>query len=68
MDAGWLSLSALQPGMGALYVSGYTEDLVARQNLVEDGVLLVERPFAAEQLLAAVEEAPEFPVPQASPR
>lgn len=53
---------------GVLYVSGYTEDLVARQGVVEDGVLLVEQPFAAEQLLAAVEEAPEFPVSQASPR
>ncbi len=30
--------AGLQPGMGVLYVSGYTEDLVARQGVVEEAL------------------------------
>jgi signal transduction histidine kinase/ActR/RegA family two-component response regulator len=56
-------VSALQPGVGVLYMSGYTGDVVARQG----GVRLLEKPFTAEQLLAAVRAALESRILQASP-
>lgn len=52
-------IKASQPNLATLYMSGYTDDFVARQGVVTDGVLLLEKPFSSEQLLAAVEAALE---------
>jgi two-component system cell cycle sensor histidine kinase/response regulator CckA len=46
-----------QPGLKVVYVSGYTDDFVARQGVLEEGVVLVEKPFTAEALLRKVREA-----------
>ncbi|MDP8942861.1 MAG: ATP-binding protein [Actinomycetota bacterium] len=42
-----------------LYMSGYTHDFVGRQDLVDEGVALIEKPFTAESLLRAVREVLE---------
>ncbi len=59
-------IRASHPEISVLYMSGYTDEFVARQRVVEEGVLLLEKPFSAEQLLAAVGGALESRASQAS--
>jgi len=41
----------LQPGIGVLYMSGYTEGLLSAQGVLEPGVILIEKPFTEASLL-----------------
>jgi CheY-like chemotaxis protein len=50
------TLSATRPEMRVLYMSGYTEDIIARQGLLEPGTELLEKPFRAEWLLQRVRQ------------
>lgn len=45
------------PGMRCVYMSGHTADIIARQQVLEDGVLLLEKPFTAARLATVVREA-----------
>lgn len=60
-------ISASQPEVNVLYMSGYTDDFVARQGVADDGVRLLEKPFSSDQLLVAVEGVLESRVSEASP-
>jgi CheY-like chemotaxis protein len=44
------------PGLPVLFVSGYTDDIVARQGVVREGVALLEKPFTQAALGARVRE------------
>jgi PAS domain S-box-containing protein len=44
------------PGIKVLYMSGYSPDLIAHEGMLEEGVSLIEKPFAAEALLRKVRE------------
>jgi hypothetical protein len=48
------SLAAVRPGLGVLYMSGYTDDLVAHRGVFESGTVLLEKPFTALALLGRV--------------
>jgi two-component system, cell cycle sensor histidine kinase and response regulator CckA len=50
-------LSRIVPGLKVLFVSGYTADIVAETGLVDDGIRLLQKPFSASQLAAAVDKA-----------
>ncbi len=50
-------LVVLRPGMRVLYMSGYTDDAVVRQGLVETGRLFLQKPFNATALALKVREA-----------
>jgi len=41
----------LQPGIGVLYMSGYTEGLLSSQGILEQGINLIEKPFTEASLL-----------------
>jgi len=41
----------LQPGIGVLYMSGYTEGLLSAQGVIEPGITLIEKPFTEASLL-----------------
>jgi len=43
--------------VGVLYMSGYTSAAVSRQKLIEEGCILLEKPFTGEQLIRAVRTA-----------
>jgi two-component system, cell cycle sensor histidine kinase and response regulator CckA len=51
------SLTALRPGLRALYMSGYTNGAISDRGLLPDGVVLIEKPFTGSQLAAAVRKA-----------
>jgi signal transduction histidine kinase len=50
-------LRATRPGLRVLFMSGYTQDMVARHGLLEPGTLLLEKPFTALALAGKIREA-----------
>jgi PAS domain S-box-containing protein len=54
-------LRARAPMLRALYMSGYTEQSVARQIGLDSGLAFVRKPFTAAELLRQVREALETP-------
>ena len=50
-------LRATRPEMKHLFVSGYPADLISRRGALEEGVILLPKPFSYEELEAKVLEA-----------
>ncbi len=50
-------ISALRPGVKVLYMSGYTDDVIAHSGVLESGTLLIEKPFTALALVERVRAA-----------
>jgi two-component system cell cycle sensor histidine kinase/response regulator CckA len=50
-------LLELRPTLKVLYMSGYTSDLIAQQGILNPGILLLEKPFTLQALLAKVRDA-----------
>lgn len=44
------------PGMKVLYMSGYTDRVIAHQGILDDGVQLIQKPFNAHELKTRVRE------------
>jgi CheY-like chemotaxis protein len=44
------------PGLPVLFVSGYTDDIIAQHGIVRDGVALLEKPFSPSALAHKVRE------------
>jgi two-component system cell cycle sensor histidine kinase/response regulator CckA len=51
------SLVAARPELKVLYMSGYTDDVIAHRGVLEPGTLLLEKPFTAAAFLGRVREA-----------
>jgi len=45
-----------RPDLRILYMSGYTDDAVLRQGVLEDGIPFLQKPFTAEELARKVRE------------
>ncbi len=50
-------LSAAQPGMPVLYMSGHTDKGIVHDGVLEPGIEFLSKPFTAETLLEAVDRA-----------
>jgi two-component system cell cycle sensor histidine kinase/response regulator CckA len=50
-------LSALRPAMKVLLMTGYAQDTIADQGGLKDGIVLIEKPFSPNLLLARVRMA-----------
>ena len=50
-------LAAVRPGVRVLYMSGYAQPILGDDGTLEDGVLLIEKPFTESVLLAKVDHA-----------
>jgi two-component system, cell cycle sensor histidine kinase and response regulator CckA len=44
------------PSLKVLYMSGYSSEIIAHHNILEEGLTLVEKPFSPEQLAQKVRE------------
>jgi PAS domain S-box-containing protein len=51
------AIKALHPDVKALFMSGYTADIISRQGLVDQGFELMQKPIAPAELLARVRKA-----------
>jgi DNA-binding response OmpR family regulator len=51
------TLLATRPMLRVLYMSGYTDDVIAQSGVLESGTLLLEKPFTARALLGRVRTA-----------
>ena len=49
-------LALIRPSLKVLYMSGYSSDLMAREGVLDDGLVLLEKPFSPEQLAQKVRE------------
>jgi PAS domain S-box-containing protein len=47
---------ALRPGLGCLFMSGYTDDVIARHGVLPEEVKLLEKPFTLESLAGRIRE------------
>jgi PAS domain S-box-containing protein len=51
------ALVATRPALRVLYMSGYTDDVIAQSGVLDSGTLLLEKPFTARALLGRVRAA-----------
>jgi CheY-like chemotaxis protein len=49
-------LSALRPGLRVVYMSGYTDGAIAQHGVLEEGVVLLEKPFTVDTLARVLRE------------
>ena len=50
-------VSELHPEIRVLYMSGYAQPMLGDSGILEEGILLIEKPFTEPILLAKVEQA-----------
>jgi signal transduction histidine kinase/CheY-like chemotaxis protein len=48
------ALAAKRPGIRALYMSGYSDDVISHQGLVEEGIPFISKPFRPSDLASKV--------------
>jgi PAS domain S-box-containing protein len=49
-----VQLTRLRPATRVLFMSGYSQDVIVEHGILEDGLDLIEKPFAAEDLLRRI--------------
>lgn len=49
-------VAAAHPDIRVLYMSGYTENIIARQGVLKEGIHLLQKPFTATSLLEKIAE------------
>lgn len=55
------SIAALAPGIRAVFMSGYTADLLSAKGVLHDGVTLVSKPVSVNALCRKIREALDGP-------
>jgi two-component system cell cycle sensor histidine kinase/response regulator CckA len=53
----FIALRELQPDLNVLYMSGYTDEVVARHGILEEGTRLLAKPFSLREVSRAVRRA-----------
>ena len=48
------------PGLKVLFMSGYTDDVIARRGVLEEGIQLIQKPFSLQSLAEKVREVLEL--------
>lgn len=51
------------PGLKALYMSGYTDNVIAHRGVLDDGIAFIQKPFTVEAIAAKVREVLVQPQP-----
>ncbi len=50
------AMTSLYPGIRCLFMSGYTDDIIVHQGIVEKGVPFIQKPFSVQNLAVKVRE------------
>ena len=50
-------IDALRPGIKAVFMSGYTADIIARQGVIEEGIQFLQKPLSVAAMARAVRDA-----------
>jgi len=50
-------LIAERPGIGVLYMSGYTDGEIATHGILDEGTAILRKPFTRDELMRRVEDA-----------
>ena len=50
-------LQSSRPQLKTIFMSGYTDEIIARQGVLDDGVTFLQKPFSAQELLPLVRQA-----------
>jgi CheY-like chemotaxis protein len=56
-----IDLAVLRPDTKVLFMSGYSQDVIVHQGVLEEGAHLIEKPFAADDLLRRVRDVLDGP-------
>jgi PAS domain S-box-containing protein len=51
-----VKIAAKRPDIKVLYMSGYTENVIAQHGVMEEGIALIQKPFSIKTLAAKVRE------------
>ncbi|MBJ6727926.1 hybrid sensor histidine kinase/response regulator [Geomesophilobacter sediminis] len=54
-------IRALRPGVKAIFMSGYTADIVQKNGLIGDGLVIMNKPLAPNELLYKIREVLDRP-------
>jgi PAS domain S-box-containing protein len=54
-------LAQLRPGIKVLYMSGYTDDAIVHQGVLDEGANYIQKPFATDALVRKVREVLDGP-------
>jgi len=54
-------LVALAPTLRVLYMSGYSGDTISHHGMLEKGVILLQKPFAIEELMRKMRQVIDLP-------
>jgi DNA-binding NtrC family response regulator len=54
-------MAGSRPGIRILYMSGFTEDAVVRNGILNDSVAFIQKPFSPSQLLSLVRKLLDAP-------
>jgi len=52
LSAAYPACAALCPGIGSLFLSGYTENVIAHRGILREGIHFISRPFFGNALCA----------------
>jgi PAS domain S-box-containing protein len=52
-----VAVRAIRPGIGIVYMSGYTADMIAHHGVLEPGVVFVQKPFNVTNLIENIHQA-----------
>jgi PAS domain S-box-containing protein len=55
-------VTRLRPGIKVIYMSGYTDSIIALHKILESGAAFIQKPFSPELLIRTVREALDMPV------
>ena len=49
-------LAGLQPGLKCLYISGYTDDVIAHHGILDTSVHFIQKPFSMPAIAGKIRE------------
>lgn len=51
-----VNMQAMFPGIRCLFMSGYTDDVIAHHGVLENGVFFIQKPFTLKELSDKIRE------------